>query len=99
MARRECRGGGTDGPATRYRSLDSAVAPLQWNAAAEPDALHRPREFYRRVHLSYSKDPQRVRDMLGYNVVPHKVGEACGTCHNGEKAFSVKKDCKRCHKK
>ena len=31
--------------------------------------------------------------------VPHKTGEACGTCHNGERAFSVKKDCKRCHKK
>ncbi len=31
--------------------------------------------------------------------VPHKIGEACGTCHNGEKSFSVKKDCKQCHKK
>ncbi len=31
--------------------------------------------------------------------VPHKTGESCGTCHNGTKAFSVKKDCKQCHKK
>ncbi|MDA8105793.1 MAG: cytochrome c3 family protein [Nitrospiraceae bacterium] len=26
-------------------------------------------------------------------------GKECGTCHNGEKAFSVKKDCGKCHKK
>jgi c(7)-type cytochrome triheme protein len=31
--------------------------------------------------------------------VPHKIGVACGNCHNGERAFSVKKDCTRCHKK
>ena len=31
--------------------------------------------------------------------IPHKIGEACGTCHDGEKAPSVKKDCKFCHKK
>jgi c(7)-type cytochrome triheme protein len=28
-----------------------------------------------------------------------KEGKECGTCHNGEKAFSVKKDCMKCHKK
>jgi c(7)-type cytochrome triheme protein len=26
-------------------------------------------------------------------------GDSCGTCHNGEKAFSVRGNCKRCHKK
>jgi c(7)-type cytochrome triheme protein len=26
-------------------------------------------------------------------------GKACGACHNGEKAFSVKGDCGKCHKK
>ncbi|MCK4911455.1 MAG: hypothetical protein KAR83_07420 [Thermodesulfovibrionales bacterium] len=31
--------------------------------------------------------------------VPHKAGEACGTCHNGDKAFSVTASCKNCHKK
>ncbi len=31
--------------------------------------------------------------------MPHKVGDACGACHNGEKSFSVKKDCKKCHVK
>ena len=31
--------------------------------------------------------------------VPHKIGEGCGSCHNGEKALSVRKDCKSCHKK
>ncbi len=31
--------------------------------------------------------------------IPHKIGEACGSCHNGTRAFSVKKDCKQCHKK
>ncbi len=31
--------------------------------------------------------------------IPHKIGEACGACHDGTKAFSVKKDCKQCHKK
>ncbi len=31
--------------------------------------------------------------------MPHKIGEACGACHDGEKAPSVKKDCKFCHKK
>ena len=30
---------------------------------------------------------------------PHKVGESCAACHNGDKAFSAKKDCKMCHKK
>ncbi|MBI5042954.1 MAG: hypothetical protein HZC10_03810 [Nitrospirae bacterium] len=30
---------------------------------------------------------------------PHKIGEFCGACHNGEKAFSVVKDCAKCHKK
>jgi c(7)-type cytochrome triheme protein len=28
-----------------------------------------------------------------------KDGKECGTCHNGEKAFSVKADCMKCHKK
>lgn len=26
-------------------------------------------------------------------------GKSCGVCHNGKKAFSVKGDCARCHKK
>lgn len=26
-------------------------------------------------------------------------GKSCGACHNGKKAFSVKDDCARCHKK
>lgn len=29
---------------------------------------------------------------------PHKKqGAACGTCHNGKKAFDLKKDCNACH--
>lgn len=31
--------------------------------------------------------------------VPHKVGVSCGSCHNGEQAFSVTSACKQCHKK
>ncbi len=30
---------------------------------------------------------------------PHKNDASCGACHNGDKAFSAKKDCKMCHKK
>jgi c(7)-type cytochrome triheme protein len=26
-------------------------------------------------------------------------GKSCGTCHDGKKAFSVKGDCAKCHKK
>ena len=26
-------------------------------------------------------------------------GTSCGACHNGKKAFSVKGDCAKCHKK
>lgn len=26
-------------------------------------------------------------------------GKSCGLCHNGKKAFSVKGDCAKCHKK
>ena len=26
-------------------------------------------------------------------------GKSCGFCHNGKKAFSVKSDCAKCHKK
>lgn len=26
-----------------------------------------------------------------------KEGKYCGTCHNGDKAFDVKKNCKQCH--
>ena len=26
-------------------------------------------------------------------------GKSCGVCHNGKKAFSVKADCAKCHKK
>jgi len=26
-------------------------------------------------------------------------GKSCGSCHNGKKAFDVKGDCSRCHKK
>lgn len=26
-------------------------------------------------------------------------GKSCGACHNGKKAFSVKADCAKCHKK
>ncbi len=26
-------------------------------------------------------------------------GKSCGVCHNGKKAFSVKKNCSNCHKK
>ena len=28
-----------------------------------------------------------------------RSGKSCGTCHNGKKAFSVKGDCVKCHKK
>jgi c(7)-type cytochrome triheme protein len=28
-----------------------------------------------------------------------KSGQSCGFCHNGKKAFSVKNDCAKCHKK
>ncbi len=27
------------------------------------------------------------------------AGELCGKCHNGERAFSAKGNCNRCHKK
>ncbi|GAB4389163.1 MAG: hypothetical protein Kow0025_12830 [Thermodesulfovibrionales bacterium] len=30
---------------------------------------------------------------------PHKAGEACFTCHNGEKAFDFSANCAKCHKK
>ena len=26
-------------------------------------------------------------------------GKSCGVCHNGKKAFDVKADCNKCHKK
>lgn len=28
-----------------------------------------------------------------------QTGKSCGACHNGKKAFSVKGDCAKCHKK
>lgn len=28
-----------------------------------------------------------------------KKGKFCGTCHDGQKSFSVKKSCKKCHVK
>jgi len=28
-----------------------------------------------------------------------RSGKSCGACHNGKKAFSVKGDCAKCHKK
>ena len=28
-----------------------------------------------------------------------KNGKSCGFCHNGKRAFSVKSDCAKCHKK
>jgi c(7)-type cytochrome triheme protein len=28
-----------------------------------------------------------------------KKGKSCGDCHNGKKAFSVRGDCAKCHKK
>ena len=28
-----------------------------------------------------------------------KKGKLCGTCHDGQKAFSVKRSCKKCHVK
>src|SRR5690349_10128739 len=28
-----------------------------------------------------------------------KSGKSCGLCHNGKRAFSVRSDCGRCHKK
>lgn len=30
---------------------------------------------------------------------PHKAGEFCFTCHNGEKAFNFEGNCAKCHKK
>lgn len=35
----------------------------------------------------------------GMNPAPHKAGEYCGQCHNGEKAFDITKECGNCHKK
>ncbi len=34
-----------------------------------------------------------------YTMKDMEGGKACGACHNGEKAFSVKGDCGKCHKK
>ena len=46
-------------------------------------------------------------DKLYTNAKQHKTvtmkqmqkGKSCGACHNGKKAFSVKGDCAKCHKK
>lgn len=46
-------------------------------------------------------------DKLYLNKAQHKAvtmkqmqkGKSCGACHNGKKAFSVKGDCAKCHKK
>jgi c(7)-type cytochrome triheme protein len=27
-----------------------------------------------------------------------QAGKSCGACHNGQKAFSVKENCSKCHK-
>lgn len=35
----------------------------------------------------------------GVTMKQMQKGKSCGACHNGKKAFSVKGDCSKCHKK
>ena len=43
-------------------------------------------------HILPSKNP-------AFTMKEMEAGKACGSCHNGKKAFSVKGDCFKCHKK
>lgn len=45
-----------------------------------------------RIYVTRQKD-KRV------TMTEMRKEKSCGACHNGEKAFSVKADCNRCHKK
>jgi c(7)-type cytochrome triheme protein len=50
---------------------------------------------------------QECHPKLYTNAKQHKAvtmkamqkGKSCGACHDGKKAFSVKSDCTKCHKK
>ena len=54
-----------------------------------PDCHTNPKLF----EMKKGKDPLTMASMVG--------GKACGACHDGKKAFSVKAeaDCVKCHKK
>jgi c(7)-type cytochrome triheme protein len=34
-----------------------------------------------------------------HNMEQIELGDSCGTCHNGKRAFSVTGNCNRCHRK
>lgn len=64
--------------------------------------------FSHEVHVDGMKlDCTQCHDKLYTNSKQHKTvtmkqmlkGKSCGACHNGKKAFSVKGDCAKCHKK
>ena len=49
-------------------------------------------ECHDRLYVTHKKD-KRV------TMAEMNKGKSCGACHNGKKAFSVKGECNRCHKK
>lgn len=50
------------------------------------------KECHARLYLDTKKHKKTTMKEM-------EKGKSCGACHNGQKAFSVKGDCARCHKK
>ncbi|OGU08015.1 MAG: hypothetical protein A2075_12995 [Geobacteraceae bacterium GWC2_58_44] len=47
----------------------------------------------------HSKLYLSVKQHTAVSMKQMQKGKSCGACHNGKKAFSVKGDCAKCHKK
>uniref|UniRef100_A0A831XLE4 Cytochrome c7-like domain-containing protein n=1 Tax=Geobacter metallireducens TaxID=28232 RepID=A0A831XLE4_GEOME len=50
------------------------------------------RECHPRIFLDSRRSKHVTMKAMG-------KGKSCGACHNGKKAFSVKGDCAKCHRK
>lgn len=50
------------------------------------------KECHTKLYLDTKKHKKVTMKQMG-------MGKSCGACHNGKKAFSVKGDCGKCHKK
>ncbi|MBI1920610.1 MAG: cytochrome c3 family protein [Geobacter sp.] len=50
------------------------------------------KECHTKLYLNTKKHRHVTMKQMG-------MGKSCGACHNGKKAFSVKGDCGKCHKK
>jgi c(7)-type cytochrome triheme protein len=82
-------------PANKTITFDKAkMGPVEFSGKIHKDAGFKCKDCHNKEMF-----PKMKKGTVEIKMKEIYAGKYCGKCHNGERAFAAKKNCKRCHVK